>query len=82
MGLGRRVVFFLRVLPGVSPAFIHDGLWDTRRNEPSRHPLLFSQENRALQELGLDRGEPTCQRQGLPLPARRGQEGRLMSEPT
>ena len=33
MGFGRGIAFFLRLLPGVSPAYIHDRFWDARRNE-------------------------------------------------
>ena len=82
VGLGRRVAFFLRVLPGFSPAFVADRLGDTRHNQPSRHPLLCPQANRALEELPFNRREPVGQRQGLPLPAHRGHERRLMIEPT
>src|ERR1700675_102963 len=82
VGLGRRVAFFLRVLPGFSPAFVDDRLGDTRHNQPSRHTLLFPQENRAFQEIPFDRGEPTRQRQWVPLTASCGQEGRLVIEPT
>ncbi len=48
VGLARRVAFFLRVLPGFSPAFVDDRLGDTRHNQPRSHTLLFPQENRAL----------------------------------
>jgi len=81
-GLRRRVTFFSRLLPGFAPAFVHDRLGDTRHNQPSRHTLLFPQDNRALAELLCHRREPGGERKGLPLPARRGQERRLMIEPT
>ena len=82
LGVGGRVAFCLRVLPRPSPACIHDGFWDTRGNQPRRDTLLGPQENRALQAIPFDRGEPTSHGQRLPLTASGGQEGGLMIEPT
>ena len=82
MGVGGRGAFLLRVLPRLSPACMHDGFWDTRGNQPSRDTLLGPQENRALQEIPFDRGEPTRQGQRLPLTASGRQEGGLMIKPT
>ena len=82
MSFGRGIAFFLCLLLGVPPASIHDRFWDARRNETRGYTLFFPQENRALQELPLDRGEPMCQINGVPPTSSRRQERRLMMQPT
>ena len=56
VGLGRRIAFFLRVLPGDSPACIDDRLGHTHGNETRGDALCCPDEDGFLEEqdVGLD----------------------------
>src|SRR2546421_11599162 len=79
---GWSIAFLLGLLFGEASSLIDNGLWDTRGNETTGSQLFCSQENGFLKAVARHGGKQSGKIQRWQIPRLRGQDVRLMIEPT